>query len=201
MGATDNPVGDPATASEVQHAVEQFVELCAAGTAPDPVAFAAGFPAAARARIAAQCQTYLEFDGLVGAKSGQSTPQANDEKTRMFGDYRIEEELGRGGMGVVYLATQQSLHRRVALKVMASGLTLSKRHVERFRREATAAAQLRHPGIVPVHEFTEVDGTFAFAMDYIAGRNLGDILDDLRLSNGNQGAAVEGTLGLQPDLG
>ena len=66
------------------------MELCAAGTAPDPVAFAAGFPAAARARISAQCQTYLEFDGLVGAKSGKSTPQANEDRksTRLNSSHR-----------------------------------------------------------------------------------------------------------------
>lgn len=199
MAANDSPNAN--AAGHVQRAVEQFVELCAAGAPPDPVAFAANYPAEARARITAQCRNYLEFDGLVGAQTGKSLGKPDSAKVRTFGDYRIEEELGRGGMGVVYLATQQSLNRRVALKVMASGLTLSKRHVERFRREATAAAQLRHPGIVPVHEFTEVDGTFAFAMDYIAGRNLGDILDDLRLANSGSGGSVEGTLGLQPEHG
>jgi WD40 repeat protein len=184
----------------VQQAVEDFVDRCTTGEAPDPAGFATAWPEPLRERIAEQCRRFLAFDDLVGRQRWDDGDLVKPDG-RQFGDFVIKEELGRGGMGIVYLAHQRSLNRRVALKVMASGLTLSKRHVERFRREATAAAQLRHPGIVPVHSFTEVDGTFAFAMDYIAGRNLGEILDDLRLANGPQPAHVEGTLGMQPEKG
>ncbi|HIE70915.1 MAG TPA: serine/threonine protein kinase, partial [Planctomycetes bacterium] len=120
---------------------------------------------------------------------------------RTIGGYAIERELGRGGMGVVYLAKQKSLNRRVALKVMASGLTLSKRHVERFRREAMSTAQLSHRAIVPVHSLIEVDGTFALAMDYVAGRNLADMLDDLRLANNEGEGVAVGTLGIASEKG
>ena len=154
-----------ADAAAIQRAVEQFVELHGSGKAPDPLAFAGEHPDHLRGAILMQCREFLSFDGLLGAQPWESHEEP-DTDGRPFGDFLIQEELGRGGMGIVYLAQQRSLNRRVALKVMASGLTLSKRHVERFRREAVASAKLRHPAIVSVHSLTEVDGTFALAMDY-----------------------------------
>ncbi len=199
-GATPGAGPGSGGTATVQQAVEQFVDLHSSGQTPDLAAFTQLHPVDLRPQILAQCREFLAFDGLLGHQ--EWTPSERPQPGgRAFGDFVIQEELGRGGMGVVYLAHQKSLNRRVALKVMASGLTLSKRHVERFRREAAAAAQVRHPAIVPVHNLTEVDGTFAFAMDYIAGRNLGDILDDLRLSNGEHPASVEGSLGIAPDKG
>ncbi len=198
LAAATRPGDGPDDA--VQHAVEAFVQAHGSDAAPDPAAFAARYPEAIRPRVLAQCREFLAFDGLLGHQPWQPDA-ATPAPGRTFGDFVIQEELGRGGMGVVYLAWQPSLRRRVALKVMASGLTLSKRHVERFRREAAAAAQLHHRAIVAVHALVEVDGTFALAMDYVAGRNLADILDDLRLANGDGATTVEGTLGLAPDKG
>lgn len=179
----------------VQQAVELFIDRHGSGEAIDPETFAAGYPEAAQKAITAGCRQFLQFDGMLGKQTWEhdlEPPQGG----RQFGDFLILDEIGRGGMGIVYLAVQRSLNRRVALKVMQSGLTLSKRHVERFRREAEAAAKLRHPGIVAVHSFAEVDGTFAIAMDYVAGRNLGDIVDDLRLAVGN--GPVDGAIGVAP---
>ncbi len=198
--AAMTPPSDGSRSTNVQHAVEQFVELHSRGEAPDAVSFVAKLSEDIRPRALAQIREFLAFDGLLGHQEWAPSATA-DTQGRVFGDFVIQEELGRGGMGVVYLAHQKSLNRRVALKVMASGLTLSKRHVERFRREAAAAAQLRHPAIVSVHALAEVDGTFALAMDFVAGRNLGDILDDLRLANGDDHTTVEGTLGLAPEKG
>ncbi|MBL8756001.1 MAG: protein kinase, partial [Planctomycetes bacterium] len=198
--AQKTPPGDGSRSTNVQQAVEQFIELHATGQGPDPATFAGKFPEDLRKDVLLQCREFLAFDGLLGHQEWQPTP-AKEAQGRSFGDFVIQEELGRGGMGVVYLAQQKSLNRRVALKVMASGLTLSKRHVERFRREAAAAAQLHHPAIVAVHSLSEVDGTFALAMDYVAGRNLADILDDLRLANGDSPTSIEGTLGLAPEKG
>ena len=186
--------------SALQQVVEAFVKQHSSGRAIDPVTFAASYPEAKRAEIILQCREFLTFDGLLGRHQWQE-PDQDPEGGRVFGDFLIEEELGRGGMGIVYLAKQQSLNRRVALKVMASGLTLSQRYVERFRREAMATAQLRHRAIVPVHSLTEVDGTFALAMDYVAGRNLADMLGDLRLANTEDGGVEIGTLGIATGKG
>ncbi|MGK0153996.1 MAG: serine/threonine protein kinase, partial [Neolewinella sp.] len=201
-------VSDPAHAGksensrshDLQQAIEAFVELHSAGKSPDPAKFAEQHPQDMRAEILSQVREFLMFDGMLGHQEWQE-PEAEPEDGRAFGEFLILEELGRGGMGVVYLAKQKSLDRRVALKVMASGLTLSKRHVERFRREAMATAQLRHRAIVSVHSLIEVDGSFALAMDFVAGRNLADMLDDLRLANREGEGVAVGTLGLATEKG
>jgi len=78
-------------------------------------------------------------------------PQGSpSEGLRRLGDFELVRELGRGGMGVVYQARQVSLNRQVALKVLSGGLGLTPKAVQRFRREAEAAAKLHHTNIVPV---------------------------------------------------
>ncbi|HEX4612502.1 MAG TPA: serine/threonine-protein kinase, partial [Urbifossiella sp.] len=90
--------------------------------------------------------------------------------------YRIERELGRGGMGAVFLARQLSLDRPVALKVMARRFAADPQFVARFTREAFAAAQLSHPNIVHIHDIGEAEGARFFSMEYVPGRSLADLL-------------------------
>jgi len=107
-----------------------------------------------------------------------------------LGDYRILREIGRGGMGVVYEAEQESLGRRVALKVLSAGSLLDPKQVRRFEREAKAAARLHHTNIVPVFGVGRQDGHHYFVMQFIAGLGLDVVLDDLRrLRTGNSGAS------------
>jgi serine/threonine protein kinase/Flp pilus assembly protein TadD len=96
-----------------------------------------------------------------------------------LGDYRIVRELGRGGMGIVYEAEQESLGRRVALKVLArAGLT--PQQVRRFEREARSAAKLHHTNIVPVFGVGQEGGMHYYVMQYIPGQPLDEVLKELR---------------------
>jgi YVTN family beta-propeller protein len=94
----------------------------------------------------------------------------------ILGDYQVESELGHGGMGVVYRATQISLGRPVALKVIASALTDQIGFRERFVRESRLAASLDHPNVVPVYAAGEDDGVLYIAMRYVDGTDLRTVL-------------------------
>src|SRR5207237_3449678 len=91
-----------------------------------------------------------------------------------LGDYRLVREVGRGGMGVVYEATQISLGRRVALKVLPFAAALDARHLQRFKNEAQAAASLQHPNIVPVYAVNCDGGVHSYAMQFIDGQTFAE---------------------------
>src|SRR5262252_5471151 len=107
-------------------------------------------------------------------------PMNQPESMRRLGDFEIVRELGRGGMGVVYEARQVSLNRQVALKVLGGGLGLTGKAVQRFRREAEAAAKLHHTNIVPVYATGEQDGTHFYAMELIEGPSLDCVIREFR---------------------
>ena len=92
----------------------------------------------------------------------------------VVGRYSLDREIGRGGMGVVYLAHEVALDRPVALKVMPPAYAVQPTLRERFLREARTAAKLSHPNIVPIHAVSETDDFVFFAMAYIQGQTLGE---------------------------
>jgi hypothetical protein len=97
-----------------------------------------------------------------------------------LGDFRILREIGRGGMGIVYEAAQVSLGRRVALKVLPFAATLDAKQLQRFKNEAQAAAHLHHCNIVPVHATGCERGVHYYAMQFIDGQTLVQMIAELR---------------------
>jgi TolB-like protein/predicted Ser/Thr protein kinase/Flp pilus assembly protein TadD len=100
----------------------------------------------------------------------------SEEMPREFGDYELLEEIGRGGQGVVFRAWQRSLSRTVAVKIIGVGQFATNAHLKRLRREAEAAAKLNHPGIVPIYEVGERDGTNYFSMRFVEGDPLDEVV-------------------------
>src|SRR5690349_25021873 len=96
-------------------------------------------------------------------------PLAQRLQEALAGTYTIEGEIGRGGMGVVYRARDERLHRRVAVKVLPPELAFQKEIRERFTREAQTAARLSHPHIVPIHDVGEGAGVVYFIMGLVEG--------------------------------
>jgi WD40 repeat protein len=107
-------------------------------------------------------------------------PCGTEAPLERLGDYRILREVGRGGMGVVYEAEQESLGRHVALKVLGPQAVLDSRHLVRFLREAKAVARLHHTNIVPVHGVGEQAGLHYYVMQFIHGLGLDEVLQELK---------------------
>ncbi len=123
------------------------------------------------------CAACLLEEVLPAAEGLASPVSAHNLETdtalvQHFGPYELLEEIGRGGMGVIYQARQPGLDRIVALKMLLAGEFADAKTRERLLREARIAARLTHPGIVTIYEVGELQGRPYFAMEYVPGRNL-----------------------------
>jgi WD40 repeat protein/tetratricopeptide (TPR) repeat protein len=114
------------------------------------------------------------------ARDDAPPPPPAVPRLRELGDYRIVREVGRGGMGVVYEAEQISLSRRVALKVLPDHVVGDRKALQRFRREAKAAARLHHTNIVPVFEVGREGDVAYYTMQFIEGQALDQVIHELR---------------------
>jgi serine/threonine protein kinase/Tfp pilus assembly protein PilF len=127
-----------------------------------------------------------QFGGGADEATGPRSARAETTKPipERLGDYRIVREVARGGMGIVYEAVQESLGRHVALKVLPEHRLSDPNQLERFRREARAAAMLHHTNIVPVYGVGECAGVHHYAMQYIQGQSLDDVLRQVKRLRG-----------------
>lgn len=118
----------------------------------------------------------------------------SDPAQSMLGDYHLQEQIGQGGMGVVYRAWQKSLEREVAVKLLSAGPWASEEFIASFRREARNAASLQHPNIVAVYEMGEQDGLIFYAMQLVRGTSLAQALQERRTLPPREAAALLRTI-------
>jgi hypothetical protein len=176
--------------SRLTQALEEYRELLKRSETPDRDTFLDRYPEIA-AELA-ECLDGLEFvhSAAPELRAGLEAAGARIELPSpcTLGDFRIEREIGRGGMGVVYEAEQISLGRRVALKVLPFAVVLDERQLTRFRNEARAAAALHYEGIVSVFCVGCERGIHYYAMQLIEGQTLSQLIVRLRESEGGQRA-------------
>ncbi len=171
--------------AQLAEILERFLAQAQYGSSPDLAAVIQQHPDLAD-ELRELWATIQIAENLAQSSSGPDNPTlvpvasslASGFARSQFGDYELLEELGRGGMGIVYKARQQSLDRIVALKMILRGDLASPADVARFRSEAEAAAQLNHPHIVPVYEVGEHEGRPYFSMQLIEGTTLARRLAD-----------------------
>src|SRR5262245_43758114 len=158
----DHVNGTPVV-DRLEDVLAAYLQAEEAGHAPDREQWLARHP-----DLAAELRGF--FDSRARVPTFRTSMPALTTPCR-FGDFQLVEEIGRGGMGVVYRARQISLNRTVALKLILAGRLASAADVQRFRAEAEAAASLDHPHIVPVYEVGEHDGQLYFTMKLIEGES------------------------------
>jgi WD40 repeat protein/tRNA A-37 threonylcarbamoyl transferase component Bud32 len=191
----------------LDEAVTRYLEAAEAGRAPDHRTWLDRYPDLADdlAEFFADLDHLDSLTAPLRQAAGLGVPTARPEETPTdadgraegppripeggfaFGDFQIVQEIGRGGMGVVYRARQRSPHRLVALKMIRSGAWAADEEVQRFRNEAEAAGGLDHPNIVPVYEVGQEQGQLYFTMRLVEGTNLAE--DVRRFRDDPRGAA------------
>jgi len=168
----------------LQAILHEYLQAVDAGQKPDQAAVLRAHPDLAEdlsaffadqhklSRLASSLDTQTIALGVSReASESEPHPDLAPVRIRYFGDYELQQEIARGGMGIVYQARQVSLNRLVALKMILQGELASPEDVQRFRTEAEAAAHLDHPQIVPIYEVGEFQGQQYFSMKLIRQRS------------------------------
>jgi WD40 repeat protein/serine/threonine protein kinase len=186
----------------LEELAESFLARFRAGERPSLTEYIAAHPELAD-EIRSLFPALVEMEqagSAVGPATAAEVPRDGIEgpKLESLGDYRILRQIGRGGMGVVYEAIQQSLGRHVALKVFAPWTGTDPKLIERFGREARAAARLHHTNIVPVFGVGEDAGVHYYAMQFIQGQGLDAVLEEVKriaAAAGHRAPSLEPTRG------
>jgi serine/threonine protein kinase/Tfp pilus assembly protein PilF len=177
--------------------VDELTGKLQAGHAVDLKAYIDAYPEHAKelAQMFGAVQRLAELgaadaDAPVERSGGVARPVESAFGSRLgeLGDFHLLREVGRGGMGIVYEAEQVSLHRKVALKVLPLAAALDSKQLQRFQIEAQAAACLHHTHIVPVHAVGCERGVHYYAMQFIEGRSLAELIKELRRLEGLEDA-------------
>jgi serine/threonine protein kinase/WD40 repeat protein/Tfp pilus assembly protein PilF len=174
---------EPSPCEWIDRLAEEFVQRYRRGERPSVKEYLDKYPELAddiRSLFPAlvEMEQVKEGQDVLGPAAVETTP------LQQIGDYRLVREVGRGGMGVVYEAEQVSLGRRVAVKVLPPHFSSDRQILERFRREARSAAKLHHTNIVPVFDVGQDGNTCYYAMQFIQGQSLDQILVELRRLRG-----------------
>src|SRR6516162_3618160 len=181
--AADTEVPDD---PRLMEAVQEYMRRTEAGERPSRQEFMRRYPDLAEPL--AQCLDGLDLvhkAAAPGAGFRAGLPPIGDAMPAdPLGDFQIVREIGRGGMGIVYEAMQLSLGRRVALKVLPFAAALDAKHLQRFKTEAHAAAQLHHTNIVPIYAVGCERGVHFYAMQLIEGHSLAEISRQIRQQTG-----------------
>jgi WD40 repeat protein/serine/threonine protein kinase len=169
----------------VEALAEEYVDRVRRGEPATPEEYAERHPELADEILAVFPALLMMEDlgGDTGNRTGSvvtGAGQVGGATAIRLGEFRLLREIGRGGMGVIYEAEQESLGRRVALKVLPPGALTDERQVRRFEREARSAARLHHTHIVPVFGVGQHDGTHFYVMQLIEGQGLDAVLVELR---------------------
>jgi eukaryotic-like serine/threonine-protein kinase len=189
----------------VDRLAEEFVARQRRGEHPDLAEYTDQFPQYADAiRDLFPALVLIEqvkpgVGDQTGTYAGAAEAGAAGRRLERLGDFRILREVGRGGMGVVYEAEQESLGRHVAVKILPNHTLLDPRQLDRFQREARAAARLHHTNIVPVFGVGEQDGLHYYVMQFIHGESLDGVLEELRRLRRSTSPAADAHLAVARD--
>ena len=164
----ERPAGDLQPRS-LESVMAEYVERIEEGQAPNPGEYLQAFP-----EHADELRSFFRNHHWLGDTPAPETTLVGTQ----VGPYRIEAEIARGGMGVVYRARQEGLERPVALKLISTGVLAGDEERKRFRIEAEAAAKLEHPGIIAIHEIGSWQGYEYFSMSLVEGATLQSRVDD-----------------------
>lgn len=159
---------------------DEFTERYRRGERPELQEYIERYPELAE-EIREYLPAIMAMEFVEAERDVQTAPRTTPAPPLLeIGNYAVLREIGRGGMGVVYEAEQRSLGRHVALKILPANSSKDVKALERFRREARAAAKLHHTNIVPVFEVGQDGDTCFYAMQYIQGQPLDEVIDELR---------------------